>query len=589
MDNNQEELIALLFGESPPEKWRENPEFCLYLSELGNMNVDRISGEPERISSQVQTLQHQTQGLASDNYKTFIQTSTCTADICQQFSTAESHLCEVLENLNNFKSDCSNFQNISQDISKHRRLTSLTLAKNTTLLEILELPQLMETVVRNHHYEEALQLHSYITKLCKKQPDVPILTDIQLAVTANMRLMLQQLVSQLRAPVQLPQCLKVISFLRRMDVFTEAELRMKFLQSREAWLSSVLACVPKDDAYTHFTRTMELLRVNLFDIVTQYRSIFSDDTDHVVNGETSEHQFDSRLLFTSWLSRKVHHFLKVVMTDLSSGINSFESVMGQAMYFGLSFGRVGFDFRAQLAPLFSAAIEKQFMIKLSPEAALKTASDTLSMMSLSSIPPSPKLSAMTISPPLSLLDYPPLAHVTNNILTALNEIRLVCPVSSVGKLTSSVQELLVKLTERLLDYHTTSKTGWGAAEMEGWSKLCQAVKIILLPYLQVALDAVFPPEKIHLVTGTKSNCYSLDQKLILQPISSFIPPDPVLEIEEFQKSEVDDDGSDFVKDRMGEIAAAIDKPCADDPNKDAELTSEELTEVNVIEQDKNDE
>ena len=45
-----------------------------------------------------------------------------------------------------------------------------------------------------------------------------------------------------------------------MDVFTEAELRMKFLQSREAWLSSVLACVPKDDAYTHFTRTMELLR-----------------------------------------------------------------------------------------------------------------------------------------------------------------------------------------------------------------------------------------------------------------------------------------------------------------------------------------
>merc|ERR1712029_1198526 len=98
----------------------------------------------------------------------------------------------------------------------------------------------------------------------------------------------------------------------------------------------------------------------------------------------------------------------------------------------------------------------------------------------------------------------------------------------------------------------------------------------------VALDAVFPPEKIQLVTGIKSSCYSLDQKLILQPISSFIPPDPVLEIEEYQKTGVDDDGSDFVKDRMGEIAAAIDKPCADDPNKDVELTSEEVTEENVI-------
>ena len=115
------------------------------------------------------------------------------------------------------------------------------------------------------------------------------------------------------------------------------------------------------------------------------------------------------------------------MLILQAGVNSFESIMGQAMYFGLSFGRVGFDFRPLLAPIFSSAVEKQFKLKLSSSSAVKTVSESLSSLSLSSLPAAPgMMSVMTssaVSPPLSLLEYPPLAHVTNNILTALNEIR----------------------------------------------------------------------------------------------------------------------------------------------------------------------
>ena len=114
MEADQEELVSMIFGDNPPENWRENPEFSLYLAEMGNMGVERIAGEGERVASQLKTLQQQTQDLASDNYKTFIQTSNCTAEIYKEFATTEQHLAEMLDQLGHFRSDCSEFQTISQ-------------------------------------------------------------------------------------------------------------------------------------------------------------------------------------------------------------------------------------------------------------------------------------------------------------------------------------------------------------------------------------------------------------------------------------------------------------------------------------------
>lgn len=137
--------------------------------------MDQLKKEDARLSDENKSIVEHTQDLAINNFKTFIQTSECSKQIFQEFKDTEQKLDCLIEKLPDLKQKFQNFINTSSEINTSRRLNSLTLKRNAQLLEILELPQLMDTCIREGRYEESLELASYVQRLGAKHGSIPVI------------------------------------------------------------------------------------------------------------------------------------------------------------------------------------------------------------------------------------------------------------------------------------------------------------------------------------------------------------------------------------------------------------------------------
>nr|XP_054760076.1 conserved oligomeric Golgi complex subunit 8-like [Lytechinus pictus] len=591
VDVEDETILTAVFKDSFPESWRENPDFALYLTELSSYGVDKLSREPERLSDDRSQVLQQTQELAFDNYKTFIETADCSREIVEDFAVVEQHLNNLLDKLPDFSEGCNQFLKEAQQISSSRRMNSLTLSKHTQLLEILEIPQLMDTCVRNAYYDEALELAAYVKRLEKKHASIPVIKNIVEEVHSSSQLMLNQLIQQMRSAIQLPACLRLIGYLRRMDLFTEAELRIKFLQARDAWFQGILSALPTDDAYQHITKVIEASRVHLFDIVTQYRAIFSDE-DPILSA-SHDSITNEAALFQGWVVEKVSQFLHTLEVDLERGIgNRLDSLLGQCMYFGLSFSRVGADFRGLLAPIFQRATLHGF------QSTLKTASEKFEqdMQSYTPVASQAFLAMSSVSipgnqsdganiPPPSLMEHPPLAAYTNSILTGLNDLRLCAPVAVAHHVSQSLQQSLNTIVNAIVAFHRAEESTFNQREQDQFISFCEAASNQMVPFLNRCLISLFPLSVIAQTIGLSTielqkmgHVGSLDVASIVESLQMLIPQkeEPIKEVE------LEKEGKEEVK--IDVIPEAAEEQTEQSDNVSEEETAKE-TEDPYKEQD----
>jgi len=360
---------------------------------------------------------------------------------------------------------------------------------------------------------------------------------------------------------KLPALWKAVNFLRKMDVFgpsspfasapphlksilpqldneksfdfpgdaisSEEQIALAFLLGRESCLKSTLEPCgsdimrmtnheelderEKEDLARYLKKYVDLWREGLYDVVTQYTTIFLEKSasstvlspTKLTNAKSpssqppgiSQEWIRLQALITTYASRALTtHLLPLLSSSLSLlSLSLLPSLLTQLTYCSTAFARVGLDFRGILSALFSHAVAEvvsqemrnstdrfilRFKIPSAPTQSTthiingtakhkwETPSKWLVTSASAALPPvpvtplTPAAPSLTHSPPhippQILASYPPLAEFTNSLLGVLNNLRLLAPTDILPMLASVLDnEVLGKSGEILHAYIKT--------------------------------------------------------------------------------------------------------------------------------------
>lgn len=461
-----------------------------YVSELLSFTLDRLHKEPELLRVDAERIRRQMQEVAVSNYRSFISAADALLSIREEVSSIDKHLESLISEVPKLTSGCTEFIESAEQILEKRKMNQTLLANHSTLLDLLEIPQLMDTCVRNGNYDEALDLEAFVSKLTTMHPKIPVIQALAAEVKQTTQSLLAQLLQRLRSNIQLPECLRIIGYLRRIGVFSEYEMRLQFLRCREAWLTGILDDLDQRNPYEYLKGMVNCHRMHLFDVVNQYRAIFADDTSG------SEENYDGGLLFSWAMHQITSHLrtLKHMLPKISEG-GSLSNILDQCMYCAMGLGWVGLDFRSLLPSLFEEAVLNLFMKNIT------TAVENFQLVLDSHrwVPlPAVGFSGATagedsledVTPPSYLMEHPPLAVFINGVSAAMNELRPCAPLGLKHILAQELAKGLKAVHDSLLRYNETRMLRENESAL--FFSLCRAFIEVAFPHCATCFGRCYP-------------------------------------------------------------------------------------------------
>ncbi|KAG0208250.1 hypothetical protein BGX28_000715 [Mortierella sp. GBA30] len=363
---DQDALFDLIIQKVPPQKremlstsWSKD-----YLNRLTSLPARALHSEPEKLREEQLKVEQDMSELAFRDYKAFILVKDCKQEVQSTFETLGQHLDTFHDTIPQFVESLSGFSARVSPILERQHVFSSILATHSQLLEVLEIPLLMETCVRNGYYNEALELASHVQRLVLRYPGIGIIQEIDAKVAQGKEMMLVQLLAQLRESIKLPVALRIIGFLRRIGSFKgqldmveeeeeedrqgsltmtagrkgrggatfgsttmasgasaqdETPLKMLFLKSRGLYMNIQLSKIVhhKGDSFGYLKKYIDATRECLFDIMTYYKSIFGSadnystfvsPSDYRTSGSVAGTGADSSSSSTQFTQRQKQHY-----------------------------------------------------------------------------------------------------------------------------------------------------------------------------------------------------------------------------------------------------------------------------------------
>jgi hypothetical protein len=273
----------------------------------------------------------------------------------------ENSLKSVLNVLPELASACEDFGEKATLLATERKTNRDSLNCYTSLVEVLEVPQVMDTCVRNGHYDEAIELLAFTRSMKRMHPRIEVVSQVLGEVEKSAQAMVSQLLALLKTPLQLHLCLRVVAHLRRLKVFEAVELSQQFLACRNEWLQTELKYLElEQNTVTRLNKKADCIRVSLFEILTQYDAIFGSDD------ETTPAAPEEMAQVYEWAGQKITELLVELRLSLERVSDStlIANLLEQLMHCGHSLSRVGLDFRLLLHPSFTERVIQIMRINL---------------------------------------------------------------------------------------------------------------------------------------------------------------------------------------------------------------------------------